>query len=270
MLGVRCLALSDAQPLDSLIRQISDLLEGRKPVSAIAVAETGLQTWPDSAQLVMMYGISLGQAGRVDEGAAELRRATMLDPADPETFYNLAVQLYDMGDRKEAAVAAREALRMHPAHESAAELLDRCEAEPGQVPFDLGKETLLPSEASLRTGPDSPPASVLKLGEAWTRVGYGVFVLCCVSSLLLLVHPPLVVNAQDTILKHDPLSVLAIFLWPFSGAASIFWTCVDLIDRRERFVWLLPVSSCALVALPALPLALYIFVIRKANVFRSA
>ena len=190
----------------------------------------------------------------------------MLDPADPETFYNLAVQLYDSGDLVEAAMEAKEALRLHPPHVEAAQLLAECDAGSGEISFEAGKNSVKPTAESIRTGPDNQPPSVLHLGVAWTRVGYGVFVLCVLCSTLMVIHNPFP-NAH---LRHDTLSMIAVFLWPFSGLASLFWMIADIIDRRERFIWLLPVWICCLVALPALPLALYLFWGRNAMVFRQA
>jgi len=64
----------------------------------------------------MLYGIALTQEGRIAAGLDALRRSTLLSPEDPETHYNLAVQLLDQGDKQEAATSAREALRLDPHH----------------------------------------------------------------------------------------------------------------------------------------------------------
>ena len=65
-------------------------------------------------------------------------------------------------------------------------------------------------------------------------------------------------------LKPTALGAGSIFLMVFSALIGLVWTLVDVIDRRKRFVWLLPVFVCPLVfALQALPLALYLFVGRE-------
>ncbi len=65
-------------------------------------------------------------------------------------------------------------------------------------------------------------------------------------------------------LKPTAVGVTSVFLYIFSALASFVWTFVDIVDRRKRFVWLLPLFICPLVAsLHALPLALYLFFARE-------
>jgi tetratricopeptide (TPR) repeat protein len=254
--------------LAGLIARVEDLLKAGD-AAAVELAGSGAETYPDSGKLAMLHGVALGQAGRIDEAISELRRATMLDPSDAETFFNLAVQLYDAGDRQEASLAAKEALKLHPTHEAATELLAQCEVEAGEVNFEVEKVEVRPSDASLRTGPDSQPKPLLNLGPAWTYVGYGVLVLCLASSILLLVHNPLALNPKTSLIRHDLLSVFSLFLHIVTGLMAMFWMLVDIIDRRDRFVWLLPIWICCFVGIPFLPLALYMFVGRRLAVFRG-
>jgi len=206
----------------------------------------------------MLHGIALAQAGRPDEGLADLRRATMLAPDDPETFYNLAVQLYDEGDRVEAASAAKQALVIAPNHGRAQELVNACDAASGSEPFEAGKQKIQPTPQSLRRGPDDPLPHMLGLGEPWTYIGYGVLALCVLETVLLVIHPPAVPK-----LRTDGLSVAVVALCIFNLVFGIFWMAVDLFDRNKKFVWLLPQSVFALVGLPAVFLALYLWMGRR-------
>lgn len=64
--------------------------------------------------------------------------------------------------------------------------------------------------------------------------------------------------------RASGLGVVSIFLLVFSGIAGFGWMLVDLVDRRKRFVWILPMLVCVfLQALHALPLALYLFIGRE-------
>lgn len=184
----------------------------------------------------------------------------MLSPTDPEAFYNLAVQLYDEGDHVEAAIAARQALRVDPNHERAQELLQKCDLPPGSEPFEAGEVEIAPSPQSIRLGPDDPVPHVLGLGEQWTWIGIGLLAVCVIEDVLLIAHNPI---SNGHVLGRDPLSVVAIALWIFTAVFSLFWIFIDLIDRRKKFVWLLPVSACGLCALPGLPIALYLWVGRR-------
>jgi tetratricopeptide (TPR) repeat protein len=208
----------------------------------------------------MLHGIALSQSGRIDEARGELRRATMLSPTDPRTYYNLAVQLYGEGDRKEAALMAREALRVDPKHEDAQELLKKCGPTPGQAPFEAGKAKIAPTRLSIRPGADDPLPHILGLGVAWTRIGWGLLALCVIEDVLLATHPPFTAAGH---MRADSLAVLATFMWIFTGLASLFWMFLDIFDRRKRFVWLLPLSICGIAGLPVIFLGLYLWIGRR-------
>jgi hypothetical protein len=159
---------------------------------------------------------------------------------DAEAQYDLAVRLLERGKRDEAATAAGKALSLDPNHGGAAKVLAQCK----------------------RQSPYEPPKPLIGLGRPWTNVGKGLLALCVVETSLLAAHVPFTPAMQP---KHDVLSVASLFLYVFCGLACVFWMTVDLIDRRERFLWLLPIWVCGLAALPALPLAFYLFVVRKEN-----
>lgn len=121
--------------------------------------------------------------------------------------------------------------------------------------------------------------SLLGLGPAWTKVGYGVFALALASLVLgFLAHPFLPMPAGGAIpagyralggegaplVNATPLGVAAVFLLVTSALASFVWTLIDIFDRKKRFVWLLPMCICPLVqGLHAIPLGLYLFVARN-------
>jgi hypothetical protein len=76
----------------------------------------------------------------------------------------------------------------------------------------------------------------------------------------MILHVPLDRNA---VLRHDPLSILAVFGWITCGLMALFWMVIDIIDRRKKFAWLLPIWVCGISAMVWVPLALYLFVARK-------
>ena len=57
-----------------------------------------------------------------------------------------------------------------------------------------------------------------------------------------------------------PLGVFGVFMLVFSPLTAFVWTIVDVVDRRKRFVWLLPLFVCPFFyMLQVLPFALYLF-----------
>jgi tetratricopeptide (TPR) repeat protein len=244
------------------LRRLEELIDGGLPGRAVELGQGLVAQYPDDGVVAMLHGIALTQAGQVEQGLDFLRRSTMLRPEDPETFHNLAVQLLDQGDRREAASYAKQALSLDPGHSRATELIARCEEPQGEAPFELSNETpIRPGGAGIRSGPDSSPESLLGLGPAWTVIGTCVFWLSVGQLGLLIFHP--FVNLSTQQLGRDPLSIFCLFLYVFVILASGFWTTVDVIDRRQKFLWLLPVWVCGLAGLDVLPLALYLFLGRK-------
>ena len=128
--------------------------------------------------------------------------------------------------------------------------------------------------------PQPAPPSLLGLGPAWTRIGKLVLVFALASLVLgLFVHPflPIVPGKPAPVdyrplggpdggvyVNATPFGVASVFLLVFSSLASFVWTLVDVVDRRKRFVWLLPMLICPLIqGAHALPLALYVFFARE-------
>jgi len=121
----------------------------------------------------------------------------------------------------------------------------------------------------------APRTTLLGLGPAWTRVGYGVLTLAVLALVFWqVVHPVLPAPKGATpagykliankdggwLLLASPLGAFSIFLHVFSALAGFVWTLIDVVDRRRRFVWLMPLFVCPFVqALQAFPLALYLF-----------
>lgn len=118
--------------------------------------------------------------------------------------------------------------------------------------------------------------SLLGLGKPWTRVGQVLFVLCILTFVMWRVTNPVMpytkgealpegyrlVSNKDGgfLLRASIWGAASIFLLIFSGIGSFVWTFADLIDRKKRFVWLLPMFVCPFISgLHALPLGLYLF-----------
>gem|GEM_PF-5729386 len=132
----------------------------------------------------------------------------------------------------------------------------------GEAPFEIAKDRPVPIWAEgVQPGPDTPIPSVLGLGPAWTNIGYGLFALSFAQLVFLIAHP--FINFQTQMLNRDPLSVACLMLYLFMIIATTFWTTVDIVDRKQKFLWLLPVWVCGMASLVPIPLGFYLFVGRK-------
>jgi tetratricopeptide (TPR) repeat protein len=251
------------ETVDQARRAVLKLIEEGLFGDAAELGRQSLEQFEDDSELTMLRGLALVQAGEIDEGTALLKLSTELGPTNPETFHNLAVALCNQGDFAEAQTIAKEALRLDPSHEGAVGTLRQCQAQFEISTENAGRKLIDPSEESNRPGLDSAEVHVLHLGEAWTRVGFGVCAFCVFSFIYILYHPILGGSGTSFALRPDPASKLSFFLYVTSGLAAVFWTLIDIIDRREKFVWLLPVWICGFVAMPVLPLTFYLALRKK-------
>jgi len=132
------------------------------------------------------------------------------------------------------------------------------------VPFEAMTESIPTSQQTIRQGSDDAPVHVLGLGPAWTLVGYGLVPYCVLSFAFLLFVPFISSSTgSSVVMKQGPLPMLSFFLYVTQALACFLWTLFDVIDRREKFVWLLPIFVCGFSALPLLPLCLYLAFRRK-------
>ena len=94
----------------------SRLLDG--PASgwpeAMELARGVLAFDPDNVAAHNLFGLSLQQAGRLEESRRELERAVQLDPGLAEAHYNLGLTLDGLGRLEEAAAAYRQSLAIYP------------------------------------------------------------------------------------------------------------------------------------------------------------
>jgi tetratricopeptide (TPR) repeat protein len=122
----------DLRPTFSMARRILGrlLLEQDRADEAVAELEILAHVHPWSFGSVVDYGIALLRADRPAEAEKALRRATLLDPADPDALYHLALAILAGGEdvpddrRQEAAELLERALDLNPSHREARQVLD--------------------------------------------------------------------------------------------------------------------------------------------------
>jgi Tfp pilus assembly protein PilF len=113
--------------------------------SAVEAYKKAIELKGDDASYHNNYGLALVQAGQLDEGKAELTKATQLDPTQAAKFYyNLGAVLTNTGKVDEAAEAFRQAIASDPNFADAQYQLGI--ALMGKVQFDAktGKSTPAP------------------------------------------------------------------------------------------------------------------------------
>ena len=100
--------------LDGYLTRLTNLLEAHAFADAVPVAEEALKRFPDSAELLRIYAITLHQLDRRGEALHLLYRAEKLSPDSLEVQCNLASLEVADGRADEAIERMRAALRITP------------------------------------------------------------------------------------------------------------------------------------------------------------
>jgi len=258
-----------SQQLSDLIQEAADALRAGRPKRALERLDEAVKLDEDHSEVFHLRGLALAQLKRPTEATDALRRAVALAPHDHRPYYNLAIHLNDLGQVDEGKQMAAEALRISPSNPGIRRLAE-----------DLGLDVPATEEASavpaqpidIRPGYEGRHVLPFLTGmeRPWLSIGYGLLVACAVLAVLMLVHLPigptgktLKNGMQDINIRPDSVSAFVLFVWLTCGIATFMWMLADIVDRRKRITWLIPIFVCGWLGMQALPLALYLFVGRN-------
>jgi tetratricopeptide (TPR) repeat protein len=202
-----------------------------------------------------LRGLSLAQSGKWEEAVPRLVRATELDLGNAQNHYNLACALIRTGDRDAARRSLEKSLELQPRYKAAQHFKDHFEGE--APPLELGEPHTI--------------GWIVDAGPSWTKIGWAIAafagVMIVVSRFL---HPIGVINltgqGMTMELNRDPASMVVAFLTIVSIVGSFLWVTTDLIDRRGRAIWIVPMlvsTFCIFSGLTAVAHALYMAIGRK-------
>jgi predicted O-linked N-acetylglucosamine transferase (SPINDLY family) len=102
--------------LDGYLARLTTLLESHAFADAVPLAEDAIKRFPDSAELLRIYAITLHQLDRRDDALRHLYKAEKLSPDSLEVQCNLASLEVADGRADEAIERMRAALRVTPGH----------------------------------------------------------------------------------------------------------------------------------------------------------
>jgi tetratricopeptide (TPR) repeat protein len=253
-----------------LIEEATHALQSGDANRSLKAAEQAVVVDESIPEAHQLRGIALTRLGRVEEATIAFRRAIELAPYEPKHFYNLAVNLRDRNLADEAESMAREALRIDPSH-SGARMLVR-ELTGTEPPLEAGDAQ--PVVPTIRQGYEEPLhllPFMYGMERVWNGIGYGFMALGLLLAVLFVTHYPIGLTGAkvpagqlpDVGLRRDPLSIFVIYLYVISFISTFMWMLIDIIDRRRRFTWFVPLTVCGTFGFNVLPLAFYFFVGRK-------
>lgn len=221
---------------------------------ALRTAQSLAETNGDDPEVHQILGLTHTRLENRDEAGKAFSRAVELAPTEPKHRYNLAIHLRAMGDFEDARLQAEEAVRLYPAYREAQSLIDELD---GKVVVPSPRVHLLPWLRGKE--------------EVWDRTAYLVLALGLLLSLLLIFHFPAAPTGNpvkqgelpDVGLRQDPLSQFTVFLYVLSSGLTFMWMLADVVDRKKKFTWLVPVSICGVLGMNVVAMGLYFFAGRK-------
>jgi len=259
------------------IDQATAALKAGKNSEALRLLDTAADLFPDDASVLVLRGIAFAQVGRAEPATEFFRKATVLDPSF-ETLFDLAVHFHNIGDKADAIEAAQRCLKVDPANPLAQKLLATVQAEGDQLKFSvqgvLIAGTHLARKRRYGYGRKHLFAILAENQEPWVAFGWTIVALSIVAAILMKVNFPFIApttvrkeDFKNSFLGYKPAQSFSAFatiaFFATTILASMIWTSLDLIDRRGRALWMIPMMLCCFLFLPFIPQAFYIYVGRR-------
>jgi hypothetical protein len=141
----------------AFIDQATQSLQNSQFQQALELIDQAIAIEPNVSDTHVLRGICLSQLGQPDAAVEAFRKAMLLSPYNAKAYYNLAVHYNSLGQKKEAADLAREAVGVDPRHSGARQLLGQLEQELMGVSNDPVGEII---DVAPKKAPMAPPPGV--------------------------------------------------------------------------------------------------------------
>ena len=251
-------------------------LQAGKYQEALRLLDIAIEQQPENGELYGLRAIAFAQVGRAEAATESFLKACKLDPT-AKTYYNLAVHQHNIGEKAAALETAQRCLFLDPQNKEANGLLATMTAESEQVQFSAKgvslDPTLLAKKRRYGFGRKHLFAVLAENQEPWVALGWTIVGFSIVATILMKLYFPLVAPAhpdpKNPLLGYKPGSSLSSFaliaFFLTTILSSMIWTSLDLIDRRGRALWMIPMMLCCFLFLPFIPQSLYMYVGRRDN-----
>ena len=257
-----------------LIDQASQAIRSGKNSEALRLLDQAIDDAPDSAEAYDLRGIAFAQTGRAEAATESFRRACTLEPS-AKSFFNLAVHLFNIGDKVESLETVRRCLELDPESTEANALAAKISGKAGELRFSAMGHSVDPTSLAYKRrygfGRKHLFAVLAENQEQWVALGWVIVGLSVLSALLMKIAPPFQTPSKFN--SHDVLAGLRPIASPAAFAnisffltmvlASMIWTTLDLIDRRGRALWMVPMMLCCFTCAPCVSQSLYILIGRR-------
>lgn len=249
-LAVANMGTSDAQ---RLAEHAAAVIRGGRPLDALKFVESALEAGSGYAPAHRLKGIIEAKAGKSDAARKSFQAALTLEPRDPCTLYNYALLLARTGDTKKAKEVVDACLSISPAYALASELAAEIAAGNLTSDYDPGLTHSI--------------QWIEQAGKRWTVIGWVIVGSATAALASNLIWKPFTVSAGTPPVPHlatGTLPMILVFLTIVAQLSVFAWMVSDLLDRRGRVIWLIPLMVFSIFGgLGALPMALYLLIGRK-------
>ena len=251
-------------------------LQAGKYAEALKLLDKAIEEDSKNGELYGLRAIAFAQLGRAEAATESFQKACTLDPS-AKTFYNLAVHQHNIGEKAAALETAQRCLKLDNDNLEAKLLIATMSAESEQVQFSAKgvrlDPTLLARKRRYGFGRKHLFAVLAENQEPWVALGWTIVGFSIVAAILMKLYFPLVApkhpDPKNPLLGYKPgssfssFALIAYFLTTI--LASMIWTSLDLIDRRGRALWMIPMMLCCFLFLPFIPQSLYLYAGRRDN-----
>ena len=258
---------------ESILKAAAEI-QATRYAEALTLLDKATEVDSDVAELYELQGIAFAQTGRAEAATESFRKAIALD-ASPRGFFNLAVHYYNIGESAAAIEAVQKCLGLDADYPEATQLVSHLRGSGPEPQFSVQgqalESTVLSRKRRYGFGRKHLFAVLAENQEQWVALGWTIVGLSILSGLLIKFvppfQPPSQFNSKDILAGLKPLPTVSAFgtiaFFLTMVLASMFWTSLDLIDRRGRALWMIPMMLCCFTCLPFISQALYMSIGRK-------
>lgn len=256
------------------IEAAREALAGAHYSKALQILDDAEEAGESSSNLHLLRGIAFAQTGRAEAATESLQKAAKLDPTIVP-LYNLAVHLANIGEKEDALNLAKRCQKLAPESTGVASLIQSIESASDEAAFSAGGTALAPTRLAKKRRYGFGRKHLFEVlavnQRQWVAFGWVVVALAMLAALWVKVDFPLSApthaNVKNPFLGYAPKPGLGSFaeiaFFVFSILASMIWTSVDLIDRRGRALWMIPMMLGCFLFLPFVPQMLYMAIGRR-------
>jgi tetratricopeptide (TPR) repeat protein len=258
-----------SDPTKTLLDQALSSLQRNQPEEAVQILDRLGSKGEEIPDQLSYRGLAYAKMGRQEEATKLLERAVEVAPSESRHHFTLAIHRRQMGDVEGARSEAQATRKLDPKFPGIEDLYSSIGLDVNAESKPTYRDKLFaPRPQKPLYGQFHAFPSLEQAEKQWTTCGWTLVALTFFSVLLLRVHFPLhqplagegngLPFLGGMLFNRDFMSVAIVFFYVTIALLSAGWSIVDMLDRRARALWLIPlVPFGCLCGLPGIGQAIY-------------